>query len=424
MSETLQVLLRTLVTCACPVGLLFVMSSFKCRQKTVWAVFAGIVLFSTAVCSALFFTVGLERMRQVYFLILLSPSLLFLLFATTDRPSQIFFNFFTAVNAFYLTSILSHFALGAKDEPIWADALIRLGIFAIILFLFDRYLRDAYQFIAANMKRGWRVMAVLPFLFFGLVMFLGLYPHTRTDNLVGVVFLYGILCVVYYVIYWVFHNTYHLLKTMGENDTLKSQVRAFQNQAELLKSSEKKLGTLRHDMRHYFSNIAALLQNGETEEVLHFLGKFDEVAEGTKLAHYCENATLNIILSFYIEKAEREGIKVNANLDIPETLPVDTIALSTVFANAIENAITACGKIPEGQERRIELTCFSSPRFVLEVANTCEENVVFGPDGLPVSDQPGHGIGTRSIAAFARENGAVCDYRAGDGMFRLRILIQ
>ena len=238
MSETIQVLFRTLVTCACPLALLFAMSGFRCTRKTAWAAFWVIALLGTAVCFTLILTVGLEQMWRVYFIVLLVPSLLFLLFATTDRPSQVLFNFFTAVNAFYLTAILSHFLLGADEEPIWAGVLLRLAFFGLIVFVFVRWLREAYRFIAANMRRDWRVMAVLPLLFFALVMFLGLYPHKREDNLMGVVFLYVILCVVYFVIYQVFHNTYNLLKATSENDALKSQVEALQRQADAVSRND------------------------------------------------------------------------------------------------------------------------------------------------------------------------------------------
>lgn len=180
-------------------------------------------------------------MQRVNFLILLVPSLGVLLFTTSDRPSQLFFSAFTAINAFYLVSIIAHFVLGADGEPIWADALLRLALFGLIIFVFVRYLRQAYRFIAVNMKRDWRVMAVIPFLFFALVMFLGLYPQKRTDNLLGVVFLYVILCVVYYVIYQVFNNTYQRLRATSENDALKSQVTALQRQADAVRRSEERI---------------------------------------------------------------------------------------------------------------------------------------------------------------------------------------
>lgn len=420
---TIQLIGRTLISCACPVALVFAMSSFRCKRKTAWIWYGGIILLATVVCAALLFTAGLERMRQVYFIVLLVPALAFLLLNTKDKPSQLLFNFFTAVNAFYLTSILSHFALGGKEEPIWGDILIRLVIFAAILFVFIRYLREPYRFIAVHMKKDWRVIAVLPFLFFALVMFLGMYPHTRSDNLLGVVFLYVILCLVYYVIYQVFRNTYTLLKVQDDNNTLKTQVLALERQTEAIRRSEEQVRIYRHDMRHYIGDVAALLREDNVGEALRVLGDFDERNKRTELPRYCKNATVNAILTLYFGQAMDAGIKVEADCSVPETLPVESAELAMVLANAVENAIHACDKLPKGTQKRISVRVMAVPHLVLEVANTYDGQVQLDEQGLPVSKEEGHGIGTKSILAFVDKYDGVLSYKPDDTMFRLRLMV-
>lgn len=52
----------------------------------------------------------------------------------------------------------------------------------------------------------------------------------------------------------------------------------------------------------------------------------------------------------------------------------------------------------------------------------CKKAIVFDENHFPLSQNPGHGIGTRSIIAFAQKNNAALDYQIEDGFFRLRIL--
>lgn len=423
-----QTVLRQLVASGFPIALIFAMSRFKCSRRTVWLFFAVISVIGTVINSVLIFTVGSERMKQAYALVLLIPSLLFLLFTTKDRPSQLLFNFFTAINAVYLTSILSHFLLGGaldrEDVLIWLDALVRGVLFSVILFLFVRYLRESYQFLAEDMKKSsWRVLCVIPMLFFSLVMFLGLYPHVRTDNLIGVTFLYVILGFVYYIIYQVFNSTYHLLKIQNDNDTLKFQVQAMERQANMLRQSNEQVRIYRHDMRHYIAEVATLLKAGNIAEALKVLGGFDELNQKTVLPTYCENPTVNAILAYYFQQAEDAGILVEAECHVPMTLPVEAAELAMVLANALENAIHACGKLPENQEKRIAVRILYVPHLVLEVANTYDGEVQFNDKGLPVAKENGHGIGTRSILAFAEKYEAVIDYQAVGSLFRLRLLV-
>lgn len=424
----LQNILRQLVICGCPLALIFIMSRFKCRRRTAWMVFAGILLVATAVNTAVLALVSMERMKQIYALVLLVPSLLFLLFSTKDKPSQLLFSFFTAINAVYFTSILSHFLVGGlindNSTFIWLDAVIRALLFSLIIFLFVRYLRVPYQFLARHMKtRSWRVLSVIPMLFFGLVMFLGLYPHVRTDNLFSVVFLYIILCFVYFIIYEVFQNTYDLIQQQQDNDILKTQVRALYNQVDMLRRTEEQIRLYRHDMRHYTENIAALLRGGDVEAAIRFVDQFHDKFKEPSGPRYGKNPTISAILSSYLERAQDIGARISFKGDLAEKLPCDEIALATVFANAIENACHALEKLPEGDGRRLEIVCVNGPQLVIEIANAFDGQVEFDENHYPITHENSHGLGTKSILAFAKDNNAFLDYKVDKSMFRLRILI-
>ena len=102
---------------------------------------------------------------------------------------------------------------------------------------------------------------------------------------------------------------------------------------------------------------------------------------------------------------------------------MDAAELSTVFANAIENAIHACSRQAPGTDKRLEIHCVSAPQFLVEIANTYDGTVEFDEKNLPMAREPGHGIGTLSISTFAKKYGALLDYKAEAGMFRLRLLI-
>ena len=41
----------------------------------------------------------------------------------------------------------------------------------------------------------------------------------------------------------------------------------------------------------------------------------------------------------------------------------------------------------------------------------------------PAASREGHGLGTKSVAAFAEKYGASVDYRLENGLFRVRLLI-
>lgn len=83
--------------------------------------------------------------------------------------------------------------------------------------------------------------------------------------------------------------------------------------------------------------------------------------------------------------------------------------LTVVMANALENAVDACKRLPDDTLRTIRLDGQRRGRqYFLELANTCDGEMAFESDtGRPANYEAGHGLGSQSIAYFARKNNAV-----------------
>ncbi len=75
------------------------------------------------------------------------------------------------------------------------------------------------------------------------------------------------------------------------------------------------------------------------------------------ICKYCRNYTVNLILSAYIVKAKNEGIAVETHIDLPENTAVADMDLCVIFANALENAVNACKRIPSAIDRTLKIVC-------------------------------------------------------------------
>ena len=92
--------------------------------------------------------------------------------------------------------------------------------------------------------------------------------------------------------------------------------------------------------------IAMLVERRQYEELELVVNEYTQTFKSTQVTRYCENAVIDAVLSHYIRQAESLGITLDLGFDFPDTIPVDPTELATVFANAIENAIHACEKLP------------------------------------------------------------------------------
>ena len=57
----------------------------------------------------------------------------------------------------------------------------------------------------------------------------------------------------------------------------------------------------------------------------------------------------------------------------------------------------------------------------MERQTPCPEKIVVR-DGLPVSSEPGHGYGCRSIKTITERRGGICGFRVRDGVFTLQLM--
>lgn len=204
-------------------------------------------------------------------------------------------------------------------------------------------------------------------------------------------------------------------------ELLSTQISALQSRMEVTRAADEAIRIERHDLRHKLQAVAGMVEKGETEEALAYIGASQAHLDELKPVRWCQNPVLDAIFSSYFDQADRQGIEVQATLAIPDELAVDAAELATVFANALENAIHACGSLPEG-ERKIVCKCINRPQLMFEVANTYAGKVSFDARGLPAAAHQGHGIGTRSIAAFCEKHGATCFYEAENGWFKMRVV--
>ena len=60
--------------------------------------------------------------------------------------------------------------------------------------------------------------------------------------------------------------------------------------------------------------------------------------------------------------------------------------------------------------------------FFLQVTNPCREEVRF-ENGIPVSDQAGHGVGVQSICAIVKRYRGIYTFMVEDGVFIMRLSV-
>lgn len=189
-----------------------------------------------------------------------------------------------------------------------------------------------------------------------------------------------------------------------------------------LRESQALASQYRHDLRHHLQYVSACIENGQTQQAKAYISSICERIEAQKVRRYCENETVNLILSSFAGRAEREGIGMDVQGSLPNAMELEDSDLCVILSNALENAIHACLPLAaDGTPCTIEVRFYRREhRVFLQVSNPFRGEVRF-QDGVPVTDVPGHGLGVQSICAIVRRRGGVYAFLVEDGRFILRL---
>ena len=107
---------------------------------------------------------------------------------------------------------------------------------------------------------------------------------------------------------------------------------------------------------------------------------------------------------------------------LPGAVSISDTELCALLSNGLENALNAVGELKENR-RWVEFYCgVRLDKLLIEIKNPYTGEIPFR-DGLPESTRPSHGYGCRSIHTIARTHRGLCEFKAENGIFTLRVAL-
>ena len=147
---------------------------------------------------------------------------------------------------------------------------------------------------------------------------------------------------------------------------------------------EQSIARYRHDNKNRVSAIASMLRSGHPQAVPEVLEMLDSMLDALNISHgaYCANLTVDSILAVKHAECEHEHIILQHSIMLPEGLPIKNIHLCSIFSNIVDNAITACKKLP-AEQRTISLSAVLDGGFVfVKEENPLPQKELSSRDGL------------------------------------------
>lgn len=205
---------------------------------------------------------------------------------------------------------------------------------------------------------------------------------------------------------------------------LTERAKRLQEQLSVYESNELTIRKYKHDIRHFNRVLAGFINDGEYDKAKEYLTEFDSLLENVTAVSFCDNKIVNELLTIYAARCQKKGFKLRAKANVPEQFPMEQVELTSLVANALENALEAQEKV-DGEKRFIQIEIiYDGRRLKLMTKNPCGNDVHFRATGLPESTKAiRSGIGTSQIKRIAAKYGGAASFEIEDGMFVLKAVM-
>ena len=295
-----------------------------------------------------------------------------------------------------------------KSEELTGQEFVMMTVPAISVFVVKHIVRSYYELWIDGIRNG-----------------------SITENIPGDIFRI-IFCILAYISVIVLIIFYQKIKESQDEiyagHMLEKQMEDTRLHMEEMGEMYEKMRSMRHEMGNHIAVLGALIENGDKEEALNYVGKWKESFEETGIPVKTGNAVTDIVLSQFRLRFDKAGIPFEAGFVYPVDLKIDPFDLSIILSDALQNAYEASENL-ENPKVSIK-TVIRTNTYLINIRNRTASGFLTEPEnGIPISTkkEDGHGYGLKNIRSIAQKyNGDIeirQDKEDGVTIFILNIMM-
>lgn len=234
--------------------------------------------------------------------------------------------------------------------------------------------------------------------------------------IIGVIILFSAICIVgFFLLRRTLYNMIDRRIERFQSELIEKQVREIQNMYRQVRG-------WRHDYRNHINNMKIQLSQENYDGLSDYLNELADDLDTVDTVIKTGNVMADAILNSKLNVAEKMNVQLNVKANVPETLPMSDVELCSLLGNMLDNAVEACGTLPE-EERFMRVYIGKlKGQLYLSVQNSAGK--VRKEKGSYLSTKEGeHGYGLFRIDRVAKKYGGYVNRQNEEGIFATEIMI-
>lgn len=225
------------------------------------------------------------------------------------------------------------------------------------------------------------------------------------------------------VTFYLYDKISDLLVAQMNRRIIEEQNRYYENQVEMMEAALKNMRMLRHDFKNKLSPLCELANSGKINELIERLSELTDTSRITKEYAVSGNNTIDSIVNFKLQYADKENIKIKVDILIPADLSVETFDMAVILGNFLDNALEA---VVQTEDRWIDIKIkYSKGRLIIVIRNSFDGFVKKVEDIYITrkEDQKNHGFGLKSVQKAIQKYDGAMQVSHDEKRFEVKVLL-
>lgn len=261
------------------------------------------------------------------------------------------------------------------------------------------------------------------------VAFIHIYSQFDQDDVSAIV--YSVISISFFVmsLIVIFFFTYICTSFQQKQKlyVLQTNYNTMEEKLTVQTQNSEKLQKVRHDIKNHLMNIKTLLINGDTPKATELLNEVMEQADDITISidQTTGNSVLDAAISFKAVECKNRVIRFEYSLQTLPNLFIDSVDISSIITNLLDNAIDAASKTSAPW---ISLKVLMHGNYLsVIVQNTYINNVITSDKGDLKSTKDAsneHGYGTQIIYQIAQKYDGDFIWKSSKDIFQANVILK
>ncbi|WP_317368495.1 GHKL domain-containing protein [uncultured Tyzzerella sp.] len=232
------------------------------------------------------------------------------------------------------------------------------------------------------------------------------------------------------VLYIVIISIYIYVTTIEYNNEkfkisiIKKQNKYYKQQLDTINRLNKVSKSVKHDYKNHISIIKSLLDDEKFLELKEYvddiLGKINHIEK----INFTQNIIIDSILNFKIDEIKENNIKYDFNIKIPNDFNINSVDITIILSNLLDNAIEACSIDLKNIDKYILLDLIFKDNLLIIKCKNSFDGVINKKDKYIISRKNNKlesGIGIYNIQNVVKKYNGLMDIEYNEKDFNVDI---